>query len=239
MNLNLLCFKNLFILDQLKLEEALLRTSNENFCIINEGSTLAIVLGAFYNLEKLINLKLLKKTYSHIPLIKRFSGGGTVIVDKSTIFITFIINTKDANILPYPERIFNWANIFYSKIIDTTKFQLKENDFIINNKKFAGNAQYIQKNRFLIHTSILWDFSTNHMNILKLPVKRPLYREDRNHEDFLYPLKNLYASKKSFILLITKILKKIFILKQINYTNVKPLLNLPHRKTTKLITDFT
>ena len=42
--------------------------------------------------ETLLDISKVQK--DQIPVIKRFSGGGTVIVDENTLFITFIINQK-------------------------------------------------------------------------------------------------------------------------------------------------
>lgn len=45
--------------------------------------------------------------------------------------------------------------------------------------KFGGNAQTISKNRFLHHTSFLWDFDSRNMELLAHPPKAPKYREVR------------------------------------------------------------
>ena len=82
--INLLHLKNFCIEKQLNIEKFLLQNFQENFCIINEGSPKTIVLGVS-NSFNLINQTNTKK-------IKRFSGGGTVIVDKDTIYVTFIFS---------------------------------------------------------------------------------------------------------------------------------------------------
>lgn len=38
----------------------------------------------------------------NIPIIKRFSGGGTVVVDEDTLFVTFIFNTQDVKVPLFP-----------------------------------------------------------------------------------------------------------------------------------------
>lgn len=42
--------------------------------------------------------------------------------------------------------------------------------------KFGGNAQSITKNRWIHHTSFLWDFDVNNMAYLRLPTRAPKYR---------------------------------------------------------------
>ena len=50
-----------------------------------------------------------------IPVLKRFSGGGTVIVDHNTVFTTFICNQRDfPTIKPFPRDIMAWSHDFFA-----------------------------------------------------------------------------------------------------------------------------
>lgn len=49
-------------------------------------------------------------------------------------------------------------------------------DYVFGNRKFGGNAQSIIKNRWIHHTSFLWDYEVRNMAYLKLPVRAPEYR---------------------------------------------------------------
>ena len=65
----------------------------------------------------------------HIPVIRRFTGGGTVIVDQGTIFVTLICN-KDAvsNVQPFPRSIMSWSGLLYSEVFKgLADFHLREN----------------------------------------------------------------------------------------------------------------
>lgn len=187
--LHLIHLKNVPILEQLQLEEALLRTDERSFCLINEGSPRAIVMGISGESEKLIDQESVRQ--ENIPVIKRFSGGGTVIVDENTLFITFIMNKKDIDIAPFPEPILRWSSNLYERAWEIPHFHLRENDYCIAEHKCGGNAQYIKKDRWLHHTSFLWDYKEENMSHLLLPQKRPKYREDRDHKDFLTKMKTL------------------------------------------------
>lgn len=50
----------------------------------------SIVMGLSGKVDKLINVDKAKEL--HLPVIKRFSGGGTVVVDDSTFCLTFVLN---------------------------------------------------------------------------------------------------------------------------------------------------
>ena len=52
-------------------------------------------------------------------------------------------------------------------------------DYCYGMSKFGGNAQAITKNRWLHHTSFLWDFDATSMQLLQMPAKAPAYRAVR------------------------------------------------------------
>ncbi len=199
------------ILKQLELEEGLLRGDTRNWCLINEGSTPSIVMGISGRPEELINQE---KIAEHpLPVIKRFSGGGTVIVDENTLFVTFIFQ-KDFHPFPaFPEPIMKWSGALYNSFFPA--LTLRENDYVIGNKKCGGNAQYIKKDRWLHHTSFLWNFKAEHMDYLLHPKKTPSYRSGRSHLDFLCGLEE-HISKEAFIAGLQGALSGISSLKEVS-----------------------
>jgi lipoate-protein ligase A len=221
--------KNLFIYSQLQYEEAILRLDEGSWCFINEGSPKAAVLGLSQKPEEELAF-----CPSHIPIIKRFSGGGSVLVDENTIFVSFIISKKD---LPFatPEEIHRWAASFYKKAFPIPSFDLLENDYVIGNLKCGGNAQYLQKNRWLHHTSFLFDFDPKQMQLLALPKKAPSYRKNRDHKEFLISLKTYFASKEDFLYSIRKTLHSYFDVKEKELKDIEELCKMSHRKSTALL----
>ena len=236
----------------------------------------AIIMGIGGKPEKLIDIDSAKN--DGVLVLKRFSGGGTVVVDHSSLWTTFIGRTKDLpHVKPFPREIMQWsadavfgpafdswnreilASISYStsggssrgrgkqgnfivsplggidkrkvgqqtlvfqgkscgisggdgeslilppKENDTRQqaepspssslptFQLRQNDYVLGERKIGGNAQAIVKGGFLHHTSFLWDFDRINMEYLTLPDKRPEYRGDRSHDEFLVRLKDHYG----------------------------------------------
>lgn len=227
--IHLLRLKNVPIFDQLQIEEALLRTDNRNWCIINEGSPPAIVMGVSGKPEELVHLD-----KANIPIIKRFSGGGTVVVDHNTVFASFIFEKDLLPIKPYPEPILEWSADFYREAFSITNFALQENDYVIGDLKCGGNAQYLSKNRWVHHTTFLWDYTREKMNLLKMPKRQPAYREQREHGDFLTKLKKHISSPESVADKIAKKLHKEFKVQEENTLAVSG--EFPdHRRSTALI----
>ena len=229
--IHLIKLKNFPIYKQLLLEEALLRTDENNWCLINEGTPPSVVMGIAGKKENLINMNVLKK--NPIPIIKRFSGGGCVLVNEDSIFVSFIFSKKTHNISLFPEKIHSLMENFYNECF--SNISLKENDYVIGQKKCGGNAQYIKKDRWLHHTSFLWDFNKEDMDLLLMPPKQPKYRGNRSHSDFLCKLKDSFTSKEIFIDLIEKNLSNHF---KIEIVSSETLLEKQfplHRKRTKII----
>ncbi|XP_070018406.1 uncharacterized protein [Nicotiana sylvestris] len=197
--MNVVKFKGVPILQQLHLEERLLRTSPQNWCIVNDGTNEpTIVMGISGKPAELLEIGSVLQ--DKIPVVKRFTGGGTVIVDHRTIFISFICN-KDAvpTVQPYPRPIMSWSSQLYSKVFQGVgDFSLRENDYVFGNRKFGGNAQSIIKGRWIHHTSFLWDYEMMNMAYLKLPKRAPDYRQARDHSDFICRMKD-YISRQEFI----------------------------------------
>ncbi|XP_057983428.1 uncharacterized protein LOC131168177 [Malania oleifera] len=189
--INLLRFKGLPILQQLHLEEELLRTSSDNWCIMNDGTNdPTVVMGVSGKPSELLEIDSVLR--DRVPVIRRFTGGGTVIVDCGTIFVTFICN-KDAipGLQPYPGPIMSWSSLLYHDVFQGIgDFNLCENDYVFGNRKFGGNAQSITKNRWIQHTSFLWDYDVKNMAYLKHPKRAPEYRLARGHLEFICRLKD-------------------------------------------------
>lgn len=98
----------------------------------------------------------------------------------------------------YPREVMAWtAAALYAPTFTrllapgaSAQFALRENDYVLGAHKCAGNAQSISRERWVHHTSFLWDFAPRNMALLRLPAKRPEYRADRPHAEFLTPLKH-------------------------------------------------
>jgi len=156
-------------------------------------------------------------------------------VDEDTLFISFICQ-KDLHDFPlYPEPILRWSEKIYKEALSLPEFQLRENDYVIGKHKCAGNAQYLRKERWIHHSTFLWDYKNKHMDLLLHPKKTPRYREGRTHEDFLTPLRQHLPSKDLFIEGLKAALAKRYPVQEVSLGEVSHFLEEPHRKSTVLL----
>lgn len=231
--LHLIRLKNCPIYEQLQLEEALLRTDQRNWCLLNEGSPPAIVMGISGKPKLLLNPDLIQT--KPIPVIRRFSGGGTVFIDENTHFITFICNSQEINVPCYPDKVLAWSAQFYQPVFSNLPFSLIENDYVLGHRKFGGNAQYLRKDRWLHHSSLLWNYHPANMEYLLMPPKIPHYRQERQHGDFLCCLKNFFPKKEFFEQQLECALNKNFNICEFDLKESRKFLEKPHRQATALI----
>eukprot|EP00980_Cylindrotheca_fusiformis_P031155 scaffold25915_cov122-Cylindrotheca_fusiformis.AAC.1 len=263
----------LSMLERLSVEEALLRHDNRNWVIVGThqpwdhkfltkaslppyisnqtesdnanyiNQDCMIVMGIGGKPSKLLNVS--KVEEDKVLVTKRFSGGGTVVLDTSSVWTTIIGRNTDfvpIGVDPYPKSIMNWSadSLFgpaFTKLKTSMKdnigrkktmaldikscsatenvgrtvsvpsnisssdssaarsedFRLRENDYVLGEMKMGGNAQSIVKGGWLHHTSFLWDYDPCNMEYLTLPEKRPSYRGDRSHDEFLVSLQSVYG----------------------------------------------
>lgn len=231
--IHLVVLKSVPIFEQLQLEEALLRADRRNFCIINCQSPPAIVMGISGKVEELIDPDHFERR--PVPVIRRFSGGGTVLIDEETLFLSFIFNRADQDIGTCPKRLLCWTEALLKPAFSPIDFQLRENDYVLGDKKIGGNAQYFTKTRWLHHTSFLWDYSESHMKVLKMPPKIPEYRQLRDHDAFCTRLKPHFASKEALFSRIQKQLQEQFALQECPVDEARKVLSTPHRQATQFV----
>lgn len=218
------------IWEQLALEEALLRAHGDCWCIFNSGSLPAIVLGISGKVEQCVNRDHWER--QPIPLIRRFSGGGTVVVDSQTLFVTLIINRADVPAVSCtPEAILRWTAPFYISLFPEGKFQINGNDYALGDRKFGGNAQYLCRERWLHHSSLLWDFEDGAMDYLLQPKRQPHYRANRSHRDFLCRLRDYLPCKERVFQELEQRLMSHFKCEECSLAEASTLLTAPHRRT--------
>ncbi|KAJ0988544.1 hypothetical protein J5N97_006900 [Dioscorea zingiberensis] len=236
-SMNLIIMKSSPILRQLRMEEKLLRSTSENWCIINDGtSDPTIVMGVSGKVQELVNVESVMG--DGIPVIRRFSGGGTVIVDGGTVFVSLICNKGAVpGLQPYPRSIMDWTGELYGRVFGGFgDFHLRENDYAFGSRKFGGNAQSITKDRWIHHTSFLWDYDVKNMGYLKQPTRAPKYRLERHHMEFLCRMKDYFPCRSTFIERTIAALSSHFSVTLIENKTIIDPSNTKHATSTKLLT---
>ena len=113
----------------LRLEEALVRHEPGNWCLITalppQQPTVVVGLGG--KPERLLDAVQLKKR--PVPVVRRFTGGGTVVVNGGVVVTSLIVDKGCEACAPFPRDIMKWTESIYrkafSQMIDSDQFALR------------------------------------------------------------------------------------------------------------------
>ena len=137
-----------------------------------------------------------------IPILRRCSGGGTVLQGPGCFNYTLVLRiTSDG-----PLRNISAANqfimrrnraaiesLFRTFNLQPSTFNLSiggHTDLVVSGRKFSGNSQRRRKNFLLFHGTFLLNFHLALIGeLLQMPSKQPDYRRNRAHGEFLVNLK--------------------------------------------------
>lgn len=164
-----------------------------------ESPQYGIVLGRIGKEEDDIDLEAAVK--DGIPVIRRSSGGGTVLQGPGCLNYALILSKQKHPVLNDLRGSYQWIS---QKIIDVLKIQgiealfcpISDIALASNQKKFSGNAQRRAKDYILHHGTILYNFDLPRIaQYLKLPKDMPNYRNARSHLDFV---SNIYINPSQF-----------------------------------------
>ncbi len=128
----------------------------------------------------------------NIPVLRRISGGGTVLQGPGCLNYSLILRN------PFSDAITGIAQT-HALVLGRHKEALEpllgktvgihENDLTLDGRKFSGNAQRRKLRTVLYHGTFLHHFDFAAISdFLRIPSRQPTYREDRRHEEFLVNL---------------------------------------------------
>ena len=97
---------------------------------------------------------------NNIHVVRRNSGGGAVYTDPGCLQFSFITSNKSHSDI-FRGQVKNIVNAV-NKLGINAEFTGR-NDILANGKKFSGNAEYIYKDRMVMHGTILFDTDFNNL----------------------------------------------------------------------------
>jgi lipoate-protein ligase A len=188
--------ENLSFLDpqaNLDYDEELLRraeTSGAGECLrFWESPVPFVVLGRTSVAEDDVELSQTER--DDIPVLRRASGGGTVLQGPGCLNFAVVLAMKRHTDLVSIHR--SYAFILGKVIISLKEIGIDAefrpvSDLVLKSteQKFSGNAQRRGRKFILHHGTVLYDFDLSLISrYLKMPKKMPDYRARRPHNDFL------------------------------------------------------
>ncbi|MFO0951821.1 MAG: lipoate--protein ligase family protein [Isosphaeraceae bacterium] len=152
-----------------------------------ELPTFAVVLGATSRRLEDVNVELCRE--EGVPLARRSSGGGTVVIGPGALNLTVVLPMSAAPGLNAVDTAHSFVlgRIAASLSLSVPNVEvLGLGDLTLNGRKFGGSAQRRLRHWFFVHVSVLYNFPLARISrFTNLPRRQPAYREGRPHEDFV------------------------------------------------------
>ena len=177
--------------ENLALDEALLIEADQGRGVpvlrFWEPRTYAVVLGASRRLRDDVLVDACRE--DGVPILRRSSGGGTVVVGPGTLNVTLVLPDSGAAGLSAVETAQRYVLERIARSIQGLGRPVTiegRGDLALRGRKCGGSAQRRLKSWFMVHCSILNDFAIERIvRYLAIPDKQPEYRAGRPHQEFL------------------------------------------------------
>lgn len=176
--------------ENLALDEALLEVAEAGgpeVLRLWEYPACAVVLGAGSRVTDDIHLDAC--TDDGVPVNRRSSGGGTVLLGPGCLLYSLILRFDRHPALSDLHASYRHILGIIQRMLEpyVSSIALEgHSDLAWAGRKFSGNAQQRKRTHLLHHGTILYALDCSNMErYLKMPPRRPAYREERGHGDFL------------------------------------------------------
>jgi lipoate---protein ligase len=125
-----------------------------------------------------------------VPVLRRCSGGGTVVQGPGCLNYTLILEIESGRPLDTITEtncyIMQRHRAALEKLTGTAVEIQGHTDLAISKLKFSGNAQRRKRSHLIFHGTFLHSFDLAILErLLPLPSRQPDYRQHRGHEQFL------------------------------------------------------
>ncbi len=145
-----------------------------------------IVLGIQDEYERAARVDLCRK--HDVPVLRRRSGGGTVLLAPGCLLYSLILRRDRAD-LHSVNRSYKWILTRLCEAVSTPEVTLERagiSDLAWDGRKVGGSAQQRKKDFMLHHGTLLYDVDISLIERFVGEVRAaPEYRQDRSHGDFV------------------------------------------------------
>lgn len=127
-----------------------------------------------------------------VPILRRASGGGAVVIGPGCLCISVVLRSDTSPemgmIRPSARYVMGRLRNALALLVPFATVE-DVSDLAVDGQKFSGSAQQRKRRHFLHHSTLLCGFDLDRISrYLRMPSRRPEYRRDRSHADFLMNL---------------------------------------------------
>jgi len=170
-------------------DSKLLDSRNSKF-MIWQPEYPVIVAGQSNNPENYILLEKAKK--EGIPVMKRPTGGETVVLTPRMLIISLVLKSAK---LPGSKDFFEQINNILISVLNESGLSdvcyKGISDLAVDDKKILGSSIYRKPGMLFYHAVLNYEESPEYIaSYLKHPAREPDYRKGRSHSDFVTTMKS-------------------------------------------------
>ncbi len=144
----------------------------------------AVVIGRLQCVHKEVDIKFCK--HNGITIARRFTGGGTVYMDKGNLNFSLCMTQSDPHV---PRKLIDVYAKFIGCIAESlntigipVKYDSERSCLRLNGKKITGTAGWIKQGVSFIHGTVLINADLEILErCLTVPDKQQIYRRDKTH----------------------------------------------------------
>ncbi len=177
-------------LDEALLEEAESGAEQGEVLRLWESPQLAVVVGRSSRIAAEVHLEVCHAR--EVPVLRRCSGGAAVVIGPGCLMYSVILSYQRRPPLRQIEAAHQFildrvAEAVSKSVPDARRSGIS--DLAANSRKFSGNSLRCKREHLLYHGTLLYEFPLESIaELLQMPPRRPDYRRDRSHLDFLVNL---------------------------------------------------
>ncbi len=184
--------------ENLALDEALLDAAEANelkheVLRIWELPQYCVVLGRSSAVDVEVDLEVCRR--DGVPVLRRASGGGTVLAGPGCLMYSLILSSRENPQLQTIDGAHRFVLDRMSRLLTPLASDIEPagtSDLALRPphatawRKFSGNSLRIKRHHILYHGTLLYDFKLPCIERwLAAPTRIPEYRQDRGHDDFV------------------------------------------------------
>jgi lipoate-protein ligase A len=167
-----------------------------------ESTAYAVIVGAGGSVTHDVNLETCQE--DRVPVLRRASGGGTVVIGPGCLCFSLVLRTDRG---PGLEQIQPSTRYVLQRVLNALRPLVPDvriegtSDLAVQGSKFSGSAQQRKRHYFLHHGTLLAGFDRDRISrYLKPPERQPEYRRGRPHDNFVMNLHATIAELKQLLI---------------------------------------
>lgn len=177
--------------ENVALDDALLQSVEESDAApllrLWEPSNYAVVVGRANRIERNVDLDACRR--DGVPIVRRCSGGGTVLLGPGALVFSLVLRVDSGDRLANVEGA---TKAILDRVLRPLQQRVANlerqgtSDLAAGDIKVSGNSQRWMRTTLLHHGTLLYDFDLDRIGrYLTKPEREPEYRRGRNHREFV------------------------------------------------------